>query len=165
MTEQMVSNKLINRQKERELWGADQTSFLRLNRATAAPVTLLQICPPSFQFNCSGNNSLGQAIFNTKWCKSCKRTEKTPLCMSTIGLWAILARGAVNLFTRVSGMKCVFIVHFTSDIFFWEQLLVFFRGSFCPSYKSCLCNSYTVLKLGIYLKCIFYSALLGHVLP
>lgn len=37
--------------------------------------------------------------------------------MSTLGLWAILARGSVHLFTRVSGIKCVFVFHFTSDVF------------------------------------------------
>lgn len=34
-----------------------------------APVTLLQICLPSFELS-SSTNCLGQLMFNTKWCKS-----------------------------------------------------------------------------------------------
>lgn len=107
MSEQMLSNKLISRQKSwkaltrRASWGWTEprllqslwTRSVRLHfTSTAAAITLWD-----------------KTGFNFKWCKSCKKTEKKKytLCLRTLGLWAILARGSVHLFTRVSGIKSV----------------------------------------------------------
>lgn len=74
INEQMLPNKLMKDKQIKTRKRADRCrSFPRLNRPTAhqpAPLTLLQICPPSFEFSCSGNNCLGQPMFNTKRCES-----------------------------------------------------------------------------------------------